>query len=563
MKKAIQTSILVILILLVSMVPWPTVQAIVPDSQTISIIDTHDDKFITEAGVGIDAWLCHILDPTMDIRSYLVFRELEINYWEPLENATLRFRTTANLDFEADSSVTIYGMRYSDLQEISIVQPDFVLSVPLTSASVTVNTSQFYGQQWHEVNVTSIVEELIRSYEWDGDGHAGTETGDAIGFVILGAEGYDTRWFIDYHYGTPSLASQLVIHWNHEPPPPTGSGGLATFNETYRGYHIWNVLSEWLNYSTFTLTNPDANIQNLNDTYFEYTTYYEDEDDYLRKDFSSIGEMNRKFGITYLVFKDNTVAETGPIILHWGIANITSSPWGPPYWGEGYSIHTLQSAGGSLEKLQIINWVNGVHDTHVDLHPYWADTSLPITIWVDVNLNLDTGVYNVTLYNDMEMTSVNQSTAGTFGSVPDASLISTEFAMGPTISASANRDWESGLRLSSPETGDSWTVTDENGTTIADDLDDYDDAIIVIEDELGADPEDPDPPGEEWSEGPGGETGAFTRFRMRLWFLLIGFGCLFGPVLFFAWRRPSGYYILCGAIVMLMGIGMLLSIGQV
>ena len=111
--------------------------------------------------------------------------------------------------------------------------------------------------------------------------------------------------------------------------------------------------------------------------------------------------------------------------------------------------------------------------------------------------------------------------------------------------------------------GEGWIVTDENGTTVTDPLDDYEDALIEIEEILGADPEDPEPPGEEWTTGPGGETGAFTRFRMRLWFMLIGFGCLFGPLLFFAWRRPSGYYIICGAIVMLIGIGLLISIGQV
>jgi len=102
---------------------------------------------------------------------------------------------------------------------------------------------------------------------------------------------------------------------------------------------------------------------------------------------------------------------------------------------------------------------------------------------------------------------------------------------------------------------DQYFITDENGTIVQDDLDSLDDAIDWI-DTYDPDPLDPDPPG--WpTEGP------FIRFKMRLYFLAIGFGCLFGPILFFAWRRPSGYYILCGAILMLMGIGMLISIGQV
>lgn len=266
MNRSRYESGLVILILLSALMHLPQVQAITPQEQTISIIDTHDDKFITEAGIGIDTYLCHIMDPTMDITSYLVFRELEINWWEPLKNATLRFRTTVSLDFEADSSVTIYGMKFSNLQDEGVISPDFVLSVPITSAYVDVNTSQFYGQQWHEVNVTNIVEELIRSHTWDGDGHAGIETGDSIGFIIFGAEGYDTRWFIDYYYGTPSLASQLVIHWNHEPPPPVGVPSSASYNETLGNWTIWSSTSyEILTEEYYDWSNPMSVISLQND----------------------------------------------------------------------------------------------------------------------------------------------------------------------------------------------------------------------------------------------------------------------------------------------------------
>ena len=540
----------ILLILIIGLSLIPKVRAITPQSQTVRITDTHDDMFITEIGIGIDSSLVTIKDPNMDIRAFLVFRELDINYWEPLKNATLRLHTSNTLSFDADSSISIYGMKLSDLQVEGWLLPSTVLSIGYTDARTDYNTSEFYGGQWHEINVTDIVEELIRTPNWDGDGAAGTETGDAIGFHIVGAEGDDKRYFYDYKVGN-GLEAQLILHWNHEPPPPAGSGGLATFNETYRGYHIWNVLSEWLNYSSFALTNPDANIQNLNDTYFEYTTFYEDDDDYLRKSFSASGDLNRKFGITYNVFKDNTGAESGSIILHWGISESSASPWGPPYWDEGYSMITLQ-ATTSTEKLQIVTWVSGAHEEHIDLHPYWADASLPITIWIDVNLDLDTGAYVIVVYNDPEMTSVNQTTSGTFSPVPNVNDLDTEFAMGPTWGNSANRDWESGLRHSILDNGDSWTVTDENGTTVFDGLDSYDDALEEIDNILGADPEDPNPPGEEWDE-----TGPFTRFRTRLYILLMGFGLLFGPLFYFAMRRPSGYEFVIGLFIMLVGYSFL------
>lgn len=549
-------TLLLILLILASWIP--EARAITPQNQTVKITDTHDDMFITEVGIGIDSSLVTIKDPNMDIRSFLVFRELDINYWEPLENATLRLHTSSTLDFDADSSITIYGMALSDLQLEGFLLPSTVLSLGYTSANTVFNTSQFYGQTWHEIDITDIIEELIRNPNWDGDGASGAETGDAVGLHIVGAEGDDQRYFYDYSVGN-GLEAQLVLHWNHEPPPPAGTGDLCTFNETYRGYHIWHQLSEWLNYTSFTLVNPDANIQNLNDTYFEYTTFFEDDDDYLRKSFSGSGQINRRFGITYNVFKENTGTESSGIILHWGLANKTASPWGPPYWGEGYSIATIQAAGGATrEKLELTSWVNGAHHTHVELHGYWNDADLPATIWVDVNLNLDTGAYNVTVYNDPEMTDVNTTDAGTFGAVPDASLFTTEFAIGPTQSGSAFRDWESGLRHSIQDVPESWTLTDENGTTVISGLLDHEDAIIYIDDILGPDPEDPDPEGQEWEE-----TGAFTRFRTRFYILILGFGMFFGPLFVFAAKRPTGYEFVIGLFIMFVGISLMIAAGSV
>ncbi|MCW4051284.1 MAG: glycoside hydrolase, partial [Candidatus Bathyarchaeota archaeon] len=83
---------------------------------------------------------------------------------------------------------------------------------------------------------------------------------------------------------------------------------------------------------------------------------------------------------------------------------------------------------------------------------------------------------------------------------------------------------------------DSFLVADINGTVLADGFETLEDAQDWI-DLFDTDPEDPDPGG-EW-----GTTGPFTRFKMRLYFLILGFGCVFGPVLFFSWRRPTAYYL--------------------
>ena len=50
------------------------------ETQTISIADTSDDGFVTEIGYRFfDTPLISVLDPNMDIRSYLVFRDIKIN----------------------------------------------------------------------------------------------------------------------------------------------------------------------------------------------------------------------------------------------------------------------------------------------------------------------------------------------------------------------------------------------------------------------------------------------------------------------------------------------------
>lgn len=263
--------ILILSLLIVS----PVVKGLTlfPQDQTISIVDTHDDRWITEIGRLFDSPLVQILDPNMDITAYLIFRDVEINFWEPLTNATLRLRTTQNQTFD-DSSVTIYGMKVDELQDIS-VGASFVLSVPCTSAFVNVNTSLFSGAGWHEIDVTAIVEELIRSYNWDGDGVTGTETGDAIGFVILGAGGSDARWFEDYR-SSPANSAKLRIQWNHSPPiisPPDN----YEFIEQYRNFSIWieYPLSRVADYIWSSFPNPDFQLKYDNVEGTSYNTIHE------------------------------------------------------------------------------------------------------------------------------------------------------------------------------------------------------------------------------------------------------------------------------------------------
>ena len=110
------------------------------ESQTIHITFVDDDGFITETGAHFPgSGLVTVLDPNMDIHSYLVFRMIEINSFEILTNATLRLRTASSLPFDANSTITIYGVKDGEFPGFS--SPQAVPSYPLTFAHVDYNTS--------------------------------------------------------------------------------------------------------------------------------------------------------------------------------------------------------------------------------------------------------------------------------------------------------------------------------------------------------------------------------------------------------------------------------------
>ena len=199
----------------------------IAESQTRHISQTGDDGFITEAGILFDSSLVTILDPNMDIRAYLVFRMIEINTWEPLTNATLRLRVGNPLPVDAGSTVTIYGVDDGNFNGFATVPQ--VLSAPLTSQNVVLDTSDFSGYKWVEIDVTEIVGEIKSHPAWEGDdGFTGT-----IGFIFLGAEGHDGRFFNDKFSGN-GLEAQLIINWGEDPPDPPDS----EFPPAYENYTV-------------------------------------------------------------------------------------------------------------------------------------------------------------------------------------------------------------------------------------------------------------------------------------------------------------------------------------
>jgi hypothetical protein len=188
-----------------------------PENQTQAITFTDDDGFVLETGAMLfETGLVTVKDPNQDIRAFLVFRQIEINGWETLQNATLRLRTASSQPFDADNFFTIYGVKDGEFNGFSSAA--HIVTAPLTGQSVTYNASQFSGSTWWEIDVSSIVEELKSQPSYTGD----EVTSGTFGFIILGAEGDDTRWFYDFSSGN-GYQAQIVIHWGDEPdePPPS------------------------------------------------------------------------------------------------------------------------------------------------------------------------------------------------------------------------------------------------------------------------------------------------------------------------------------------------------
>lgn len=553
------------------------------ESQTIYIEIDFDDGFVLETGNGFyDGPLVTILDPNMDITAYLVFRMIEINSFELLTNATLRLRTAGSLPFDADSSVTIYGVKDGEFPGFGSFND--VLSAPLTFAHVNYNTSEFYGSSWKEIDVTNIVAELKSSPTWEGDGPDGTAIPGVFGFKILGAEGSDTRHFYDFGAGN-GLEAQLVIHWGEpavEPPPsekPPGQNTtdfVWTYENTTIAYdpgddidpwegevNIWKVseVGQWLNFSTFSVIGADAGkISGLTDTWFQVTNMYTDSQCWVARNYTeyrdnSTDSIALKFGL-----KHEALPWAGvPIYDYVGMWGISETPIDQiDDWTGGYTYSVRTWTDQEMGTAWSVD--AGALKDSTTWSGLFLEVDLPWTLYYHIRLNMTTMTQNVTVYNDIEMTDINATYIDTFTSGPGNLMesLAYEYLIHPMLNAGVNTGW-TGEYISTTEDLDEWFyLVWPNGTIIGGPYDTYDDALEDLDDLLGVNPLEPNPPSQDWDP-----SGPFTRFRTRLYIWIIGFAMVTGPVMFFAYRRPSGYNFVVGLFIMVIGLGFLIAAGSV
>ena len=157
------------------------------------------------------------------------------------------------------------------------------------------------------------------------------------------------------------------------------------------------------------------------------------------------------------------------------------------------------------------------------------------------------------MYTDFEMTLLDAEFSGTH-TLDNLDTVNYLYGLS-TFSSTYNPVDRGQFILLSAENGQSWIVTDENGTIIPGDCETIECAEALIDDlHGGPDPEEANPVGLGYpTEGP------FTRFRMRAYVFMTGFFCVFGPIWFFSWKRPSAYYLMVGALIIITGLGLMMG----
>lgn len=560
------------------------------ETQNIYIVSNTDDGFVTEAGNWFyDSASVIILDPNMDTTSYVVFQDLEINRWEFLNNATLRLYSPGLLPADPDSKVTIYGVNIYNF--LGFENGAQVLSAPLTSAFYNVNTSAFTGGMQY-IDVTEIVRELSSVATWTGDGHSGTENKDNMGFIIFGSDGHDSRYFYDSNLEN-GLGPRLTIIWGDEPAPPTPPGAPPSapdpiLNETIGNNTIWEIpdpnLGEnrtggppsnytldadgihinWnvLNQTGLVEFDSAANVFPRNATWVETITFTKSTIGSLYNDTGAPANITSffvrfKVNVTDINMIDHnnvpgfvalsTSAPTGTAGMAYGAAGEFVGLWINANADDlRWRVQTTDRDGAAQNNGGASTWFN-----ENDVMLYFEVT---IHVAGGGNEFIIYNIYNDPLYRDLNQTRSMAITLAD-GPMRYAQVISGIGQAGTSTSSINLYTFLTPVDLGGNTT---WCVSDINGTIISCDFDDYEDAKDFVDDLLGFDPSDPDPPYQDWPQ-----EGAFTRFRFRFYFLFIGFIMIFGPLIIFSLNRPDGYTFTIGLFIMLIGFAIWIAAGSV
>ena len=549
-------SFIVALLLITSLSPLVSATNI-----QVSPQDSEDDAMITGIGNYFgDTPFLFLRDATTNFILGSRFRDVTVPQGSKINNATLFVRSIYNYGYPYNRTITA-TIAGDDIDNSAAFNDSSAFTRTYTLAYVVWNISGVNGNQWNNVSVTEIVQEIIDRIGW--------VSGNSLSLVIFTDVGTPRREFVSVD-GNPAYTAYIDINYGVEPtqeeeeeiqdslPPPFNETEeyIFEYNETYRGIDIWILteIGEWLNFSTFEIIGAaSGKISGLNDTWFQVTNMYTDSDVYLRRNYSvyrneSSHLVSVKFGIKW-----EGMPWSGPAVYAytnmWGVSSEHDFSFS---WTEGYTFaertwndHALGTAW-SLD--------GGATTDSVTWFPDVYELGLPITRYYHIRLNMANGIMNASIWNDIEMTDLNSTFNEVF--TPIAAWPWTplyEYLTAPTIPAGDNTGF-TGEYISRGNEGleEYIVIVYPNGTLVTpdplpEDVDPYD----VIDDLLGgAQPEDPQED----------EYGAIGKFRFKLLVLSVGLIMVLGsPMAGIHYGASTATWIKL-LFVMFFGLGILLQI---
>ena len=410
--------------------------------------------------------------------------------------------------------------------------------------------------------MTDIVKEIINQYAW--------ESGNDLGLQILGVSdsGQWPRSFEDYYHAYHEGQAKLTIVYDVDYGiTPPGVPGDAVFIETYGEYDIWTSLEYENFYEDWTETDPlnliatsEANPYRITFSDFGMEEFWDDLT-YFRRD----EDLDFNADNIEVRFKATLTAEEVPYFrpdFHWvTLKNGSDSVHAQHYVGPTSSEDHYFSLGAQAMTYGITGGM------HMD------DPIPPIkTQWYAFLWDYDLKQLTLRQY----LTEPNSSSAWytDFDDEYNETGIDIQLARYTQVYAPLSRaglvsydglNWgylENMVILvdSAPAlNGTVYYVMDVNGTIIwtdvAPDIDWVEDFIDDYIDPGGGDPLDPTPGTQGFPD-----EGPFTRFKMRLYYLFIGLGCIFGPLWAMAYKKFDVVGYAGCFIIIVTGVGLLWSI---
>ena len=412
---------LIFVLLVASIIPM--IQA---PSDTASPDQSNDDAMRTGIGsyFGDTAFLT-LQDEVVDIVVGVRFRGVDVPQGAKINNATLYVRSVYAYPI-GEAYVTLTG---DDADNSRAFNDSSSFNRIYTNAFKVWNVSDVVGTVLGNVSITEIVQEIVDRPGWSSGNDlslimfsdSGTPRREFVSWDGSWEDPWIVVWF-DEELTEEEIIDDIQSQVNETDPGSDPEDWDWEKNETYRGYdsYLATESGHYLNFSTFELIGTEsAKITGLNDTYFLATNLYTHTDAYLRRNYTDYrnnasSSVSVKFGIRVLA-----LPWSGPGTYQWyglwGVSDVhgrIEEDWndGYIYAGRTWADSAMGTAWAYDDPLgDSVAWSPRL---------YSAGGGLPWTLWYHIRLQMQGMISNVTVWNDPEMTSLNNTFDDVFAPGP-------------------------------------------------------------------------------------------------------------------------------------------------